>query len=180
MLLSQDDVENLNRTYGIGLQVGYLLKEAQYLKIGVALNQSFYDYRIVKRNVTSPSGQLADVEEYQEKINISNASFGVIYSIEIENNFFLDFEVLSFSIKNEDRRRTGFKIHQKEGLIERGISYATDQNYFGFKTRIYYSINPHFKIGVNLLISNERINLPDIINDSKFNLFLGTSIAYKI
>lgn len=181
MFITQENVVNLNRTYGLGIQVGYQLKQSQFIKIDVGLNKSFYNYRIVRKNVTSPSGQLVDSEEYKEEVNILNASFGIIYSVEIENDFFLDFEILSFKLINEGRRRSSnFGTFQNEGLVERGINLATDAMHFGFKSRCKYSINSHIKLGINLLISDERINLPDINNDSKFNLFLGTSIAYTI
>lgn len=178
--ITQKDVVNLNRTYGFGVQVGYELNQSHVIKLGIGFNKSLYDYRIVKRNLISASGQLVDIQEYKEVVNITNASFGLIFSSKIENNFFVDFEILSFRLLGEQRKRENFDTYKNEGLIERGINFATDEYFFGLKTRFKYSINSHFKLGVNLLISNEKINLPDIINDSKFNMFWGTSIAYEI
>ncbi|MGK0316376.1 MAG: hypothetical protein ACI86M_002610 [Saprospiraceae bacterium] len=180
IFITQEDVVNLNRTYGLGIQVGYELNQSHVIKIGIAFNKSFYDFRIVKRNLISSSGQLVDIQEYKEVVNISNASLGFIYSVKIENNFFLDFEILSFRLFSEQRKRENLPTYQNEGLIERGINLATDEYYLGLRTRCKYSINSHVKLGINLLFSNEKINLSDINNDSKFNLFWGTSISYKI
>lgn len=181
IFITQENVVNLNRKYGLGIHVGHQIKPSHFIKLGISLNRAYYDYRIVKKNSISPSGKLIDLETYKEEINVSNVSFGIMYSIEIEGDFYIDFEVLAFNIVSEDKSRTDIDNFQTDGsIVSKGNRLHHKQKLFGFKNRYRYSISSHIKLGVNLLISNERISLPSIVNDSKFNLYLGISIAYKI
>jgi len=178
--INQAHVENRLYNYGIGVYFGYALNSSQSVKLGLYSRESVYNYKIIRRNVTSANGTNEDILGYSEDTRTDNLALCLMYSLATSYRSTLDFELMGLRTLNETRDRVGLGIPRNTDIIYTGIDYSTAKHSFAFKARYRYGILRNIHAGFNLMLSGEQIAMPKILHDSRWNVFSGVSLSFSM
>ena len=180
ILLEDTDVSNINYKLNTGTYLAYKINSTSAVKIGYQYSRSFYDYRIINRNVPTINGTFESQELFKEDISFTLSSLNLSYEYSIGSRSSILMGFAANKILSEKGKREGVLVASSEGLLFEGIDYSTDDFYYGLNFAYSFRVlkKPFIRFSINL--SNENIVVPRISGESNINLLSGLLVAYQL
>jgi len=177
--IDQECVTSKHYQYALGLNMNYAIKPSHKIKLGLAVNYSGFDYRIIKRDLLTSMGELFDREDYKEITKLKRGTVELSYATLIAPKSWLEFGVMGFKVLNEAKERISESYESSE-IVFAGIDHSTNGYNFGFNAKYKYELSSHFDIGFIIQFSNENIRNYEIYEETKNNSFVGTGVSFKL